>query len=284
MKTNKKKINIKKKIIINNKNCEDSQDESDSSKEEEDDKKKDLYSILGVSKTASNSEIKKAYIQLVLKYHPDKNKKANAKDKFIEINEAYKILSNFEARRIYDETGEYEQDEEFLFRSQTINDFRKRITIEDIERYEKEYRGSKEEEEDLIIYYNEHNGDLRHLLFEIPYSTSKDLERYLNIYEKLFKMKKLIKNSKYEETKNKIKLMKRNKEEKEAKELLDKLTKQIKERRKKRTFDDYLSDLAKNNNGNNNFEIDHKTFEMEFGKVFKDLKKKKKKNSNKIKK
>ena len=50
-----------------------SEDDSNSSKEEEK-KKKDLYSILGVKKTATNEEIRAAYRRLVLIYHPDKNK------------------------------------------------------------------------------------------------------------------------------------------------------------------------------------------------------------------
>ena len=119
----------------------------------------------------------------------------------------------------------------------SINDFRKRFTIKNITNYEKKYRGSEEEEEqDLIFYYNQNQGDLRNLIKEIPFSTNKDIKRFLEIYEKLFKMKKLIRNQKYEETKNKIILMRKNKEEeKQAKEMLDKLTKQINERREKRT-------------------------------------------------
>ena len=117
-----------------------SEDESNSSKEEED-KKKDLYSILGVKKTATNEEIRAAYRRLVLIYHPDKNedKKApNSAAKFIEINEAYKILSDIKTRKIYDETGEYEEIEKQNFTMKvSINDFRKRFTIKNITNYEK---------------------------------------------------------------------------------------------------------------------------------------------------
>ena len=49
----------------------------------------DYYSLLGVSKGASKSEIKKAYLKLAKKYHPDLNKDADASDKFKEVNEAY---------------------------------------------------------------------------------------------------------------------------------------------------------------------------------------------------
>ena len=54
--------------------------------------KRDYYDILGVNKDASKSEIKKAYRKLALKYHPDKNPKKEAEEKFKEISEAYAVL------------------------------------------------------------------------------------------------------------------------------------------------------------------------------------------------
>ncbi|ASI13518.1 molecular chaperone DnaJ [Candidatus Mancarchaeum acidiphilum] len=66
---------------------------------------KDYYSILGVSKNASQEDIKSAYRQLALKYHPDRNKDPSAEEKFKEINEAYAVLSNPEKRKQYDAYG-----------------------------------------------------------------------------------------------------------------------------------------------------------------------------------
>ena len=55
--------------------------------------KEDFYNILGVSKNASDSEIKKAYRKLAIKYHPDKNPDdPKAEEKFKQINESYKLL------------------------------------------------------------------------------------------------------------------------------------------------------------------------------------------------
>jgi DnaJ-class molecular chaperone len=67
--------------------------------------KRDFYDVLGVKQDASAAEIKKAYRQLALKYHPDRNKSSDAADKFKEISEAYEVLSNPEKRRTYDQFG-----------------------------------------------------------------------------------------------------------------------------------------------------------------------------------
>lgn len=67
--------------------------------------KKDYYEVLGVSKTASDAEIKSAFRSLAKKYHPDINKEADAADKFKEVQEAYAVLSDENKRRQYDQYG-----------------------------------------------------------------------------------------------------------------------------------------------------------------------------------
>ncbi len=65
----------------------------------------DYYKILGVDKSASQDEIKKAYRKLALKWHPDKNDTQEAEEKFKEINEAYEVLSDSKKRKAYDQFG-----------------------------------------------------------------------------------------------------------------------------------------------------------------------------------
>jgi curved DNA-binding protein len=80
---------------------------------------KDYYDVLGVSKNASDEEIKRAYRKLAMKFHPDKNpNKKEAEERFKEINEAYAVLSDKEKRKQYDTFG--------------AEGFRQRFTQEDI--------------------------------------------------------------------------------------------------------------------------------------------------------
>lgn len=76
-----------------------------------------LYDTLGVSKSASGDEIKKAYRRLARKYHPDINKEPGAEDKFKEINAAYEILSDEKKRAQYDRYGDA------MFGGQNFHDF-----------------------------------------------------------------------------------------------------------------------------------------------------------------
>ena len=79
---------------------------------------KNYYSLLQIKKTASDKEIKKAYRELALKYHPDLNQSFDGEEKFKKVNEAYSVLSDPEKKRHYDLYGSIPRG-----RTGTANDF-----------------------------------------------------------------------------------------------------------------------------------------------------------------
>lgn len=68
---------------------------------------KDYYKILNINRSASTDDVKKAYRSAALFWHPDKNKNPDAKDRFIEVNEAYNILIDYQKRIVYDKLYEF---------------------------------------------------------------------------------------------------------------------------------------------------------------------------------
>jgi curved DNA-binding protein len=76
-------------------------------------KYKDYYEILGISRDATQDEVKKAYRKLARQYHPDISKEAGAETKFKEIGEAYEVLKDPEKRKAYDQLGSYQPGQEF---------------------------------------------------------------------------------------------------------------------------------------------------------------------------
>ena len=67
--------------------------------------RRDYYEVLGLSRSADEREIKKAYRKLAMEFHPDRNPSAEAEEKFKEASEAYEVLSDPNKRRIYDRAG-----------------------------------------------------------------------------------------------------------------------------------------------------------------------------------
>ncbi|NLC06119.1 MAG: DnaJ domain-containing protein, partial [Erysipelothrix sp.] len=67
--------------------------------------KRDYYEVLGISKGASDDEIKRAYKKKARQYHPDVNKASDAEERFKEVNEAYQVLSDADQKAAYDRFG-----------------------------------------------------------------------------------------------------------------------------------------------------------------------------------
>ena len=66
---------------------------------------RDYYEVLGISKSATEQQIKSAYRKLALQYHPDRNKESDSTEKFKEVNTAYEVIGNPEKRKMYDQFG-----------------------------------------------------------------------------------------------------------------------------------------------------------------------------------
>ena len=147
-----------------------------------------LYEIIGVEKDASEAEIKKAYRRLSLKVHPDRvgsDQKDLATQKFQAISKVYSILSNKDLRAVYDESGEVgeemvQQERDWMYYWRVL--FPK-ITEEDIKKFEKQYKGSDEELNDLKSAYIRCEGDMEGICEYVMCSTEDDETRFQKILQ-----------------------------------------------------------------------------------------------------
>lgn len=159
-----------------------------------------LYELLGVDRTSSQKEIAKAYRLLAIKHHPDKitncneDEKAKHKEHFIQLTKAYDVLKDSERRCHYDKYGWTGEGGDLLEAAFEFYCKKPPVSKSDIQSYKMKYVNGKEEEEDIINFYNKYNGDLTKILEHIPFSEPDDLSRFVDI------SKKLIKNKVLEET------------------------------------------------------------------------------------
>lgn len=144
---------------------------------------------------------------MALQVHPDKNSSADATEKFQEINKAYNILIDEEKRAIYDEFGTVDDNINIKDTYEFYRNIYPKLTRKRIEEYQANYLNSEEEKQDIINYYNNHNGSMIKILEHIFFSGNKDIPRLIKIIEQCFEDKLLVKNSNYVKTKSKIKLL-----------------------------------------------------------------------------
>ena len=149
-----------------------------------------LYEILGLERTASDSEIKKAYRVRALQCHPDKNPSEEAKLNFQKLVAAYNVLKDPESKKLYDESG-FIEGEGFEKAAEFFRTKFGRISEQDIDDFGKRYKGSQEEIDDVKQHYTTYNGDISKLLEWIPLSEPEEVDRFVSMLENLVKRKEL---------------------------------------------------------------------------------------------
>jgi DnaJ family protein C protein 9 len=148
---------------------------------------RDLYEVLGVAKEAKDTEIKRAYHKLSLKVHPDRvelNQIEESTLKFQILSKIYSVLSDPEKRTLYNDTGCVDEDDVIDQDTDWVNVWKmmfKSITIEDIKQFEKKYKGSIEEEDDLKSAYIDYEGNMDKIMESVMCSEMGDEDRYKDL-------------------------------------------------------------------------------------------------------
>lgn len=157
---------------------------------------RDLYAVLELEKTATSGQIKKAYHKVSLKVHPDRvsdAERAEATKKFQCVGAVYAVLSDDSRRGLYDECGEVDDEQDPLQHDKDWEEYWRllfpKITLKDIEKFEKEYRESEEEKKDVIKAYVECEGDMDQILDSVMCSREEDEDRFRAIIDAAIKEK-----------------------------------------------------------------------------------------------
>ncbi|KVI12060.1 chaperone protein dnaJ 6-like [Cynara cardunculus var. scolymus] len=181
----------RKKTAIHEENIEEDEQKQQNNRGESSSSSDDksLYEILGVERTASQQEIKKAYHKLALRLHPDKNPgDEDAKEKFQQLQKVISILGDEEKRALYDQTGCVDDADLAGDVVQNLKDFfrtmYKKVTEADIDEFEANYRGSESEKTDLIDLYKKYKGHMNRLFCSMLCSDPKlDSHRFKDIID-----------------------------------------------------------------------------------------------------
>ncbi|XP_016331806.1 dnaJ homolog subfamily C member 16-like isoform X3 [Sinocyclocheilus anshuiensis] len=128
----------------------------------------DPYKVLGVSRHASQAEIKKMYKRLAREWHPDKNKSPGAEDMFIKITKSYEILSNEERRANYDRFGEMDENQNFARAPQGFRHYHDSFYFDEsffhFPRTSRDFTDSKH-----LFHYNQYISEVLPDSFKRPY-------------------------------------------------------------------------------------------------------------------
>lgn len=185
----------------------------------------DLYQALGVNKTAKDGELRRAYHKLSLKVHPDRvnaSEKVEATKKFQVLGKLYGILTDKDKRALYDEQGIVDDEDDIITQDRNWEEYWRllfnKITVDDIKAYEKNYKGSEQELEDLKSAYLEFEGDMDKILDTILCSTIDDEPRFHDLITGWIKSKEVPKFPAFEGETTKKRQKRKRAYEKEARE------------------------------------------------------------------
>lgn len=235
---------------------------------------KTLYEVLGVKKTASQQEIRKAYHKMALRLHPDKNNgDEEAKEKFQQLQKVISIIGDEEKRALYDETGCVDDADLAGEAVDNLKDFfrtmYKKVTEADIEEFEVNYRGSDSERKDLIDLYKKHKGNMKTLFCSMLCSDPKlDSHRFKDILDEAITTGELKSSKAYMKWAKKVSeikaptspLRRRGKTKKESDDLYAIISQRRDERGKQ--FDSFFSSMvAKYGKGKASTELTEEEFE-----------------------
>ncbi|KAI2628767.1 DnaJ domain-containing protein [Hypoxylon sp. NC1633] len=151
----------------------------------------DPYEVLGLERAANERQIKSAYRKLALKNHPDKvpeGQKKEAHETFQSIAFAYAVLSDPARRKRYDETGSTSESvvdsDGFSWSDFYREQYRDTVTTDAIEKFAKQYKGSDEEKDDILIAYEQHKGDMDKIYESVMLSdVLEDDERFREVID-----------------------------------------------------------------------------------------------------
>ncbi|XP_054655048.1 dnaJ homolog subfamily C member 9 [Dunckerocampus dactyliophorus] len=221
-----------------------------------------LYEVLGINKEATEAEIRRSYYKVSLKVHPDRAPEDPlATEKFQVLGKLYAVLSDKEQRAVYDEQGVVDEESDALSQDRCWEDYWRllfpKITLQDILDFEKQYKGSDEERQDLLQLYMQHEGDMDAIMTSALCSSQEDEPRLGDIIRTAIQSGEVSEFPAFAKESDKKKRARRkraDRERQEAEEMQkemglgqedDSLAMMIKQRHKSReqNFNSFLSDL-----------------------------------------
>lgn len=145
----------------------------------------DIYAILEVERDAHPSAIKKAYMKLALRHHPDKGGEAET---FQAISVAHAILSDPEKRKVYDKSGlvddlDEDMDQNFAFWYQHFRNLTPTVTVQAIDKLEEAYVGSDEEKNDIVTAFMDFKGDVSKVMDSVMFAEAGSEARICRVID-----------------------------------------------------------------------------------------------------